>query len=680
MLTGKRAFDGSSPATVIAAIMERPAPSIGEVAPPAMDRILKRCLEKDPENRCQNARDLKAELEWIAQSSDRPADTATPIALMRSGLWILAGVLAIIAAAASWTAYRSSRPTELKPLIRLDVDLGHDVDLNALGGSDIIISPDGMRIAYLSRGHLFTRKLDQTGAQELTVTPGLTSPFFSPDGQWIGFIASGKLRKVSVEGGAEVVLCDAASSYTGADWGEDGNIVASLRISGGLSEVSSAGGTPVPLTELQGQERTHRWPQILPGGKAVIFTAENTTTGFDDARIEAMNLPDHKRKHLLNGGTFGRYLPVAGNGYLTYINRGTLFAVAFDVEKLEIKGSALPVLQQVSYSPMFGSAKISSSRNGTLLYRSREIDASRVAIEWLDASGKTEPLLDKDGLFVNPRISPDGQRLAVANDDWRRGIWIYDIRRDTLSPLTIDNNASHPVWTPNGMYVVYQAPEGIAWARADGGSKPEVLTQSTEFQYPAAFSPDGHWLIFYQMGQQGFDIWILPVDRAGEALKAGKPEFFQHTFFGQRGASFSSDGRWIAYSSNESGSPQVYVRAFPDKGGRWQISSNGGSAPVFSRSGRELFFFDAPDDRVMVANYSAKGDSFVVEKPRMWSSQNLALALGGAVGGQYDVSPDGKRIAAATYARTSNTQDSGHVIFLQNFVDDLQRRIPFSRK
>jgi Tol biopolymer transport system component len=310
-----------------------------------------------------------------------------------------------------------------------------------------------------------------------------------------------------------------------------------------------------------------------------------------------------------------------------------------------------------------------------LVYRSREIDASRVAVQWLNADGKMQPLLDKAGLFVNPRISPDSRRLAVANDDWRRGVWIYDIGRDTLSPLT-NKDAGHPVWTPDGKYVVYQATGGIAWARADGASKAELLTQSKEFQYPAAFSPDGKWLAFHQMGQQGFDLLTLPVEHSGDGLKAGKPELFQRTFFGERGASFSSDGRWLAYSSNESGISQVYVRAFPDKGGRWQISSNGGSVPVFARNGRDLFFFDAPDDRIMVASYSARGDSFLPEKPRMWSAQSLALALSGAVGAQYDVSADGKRIAAATYAATSTQQDAGHVIFLENFVDKLQRKFP----
>jgi Tol biopolymer transport system component/predicted Ser/Thr protein kinase len=681
MLTGKRAFDGASPATVIAAIMERPAPSIGDVAPPALDRVLKRCLEKDPENRWQSARDLKAELEWIAQApsdgSTAPVPTARPTWLP----WVAAGVLALVAAATLWVAYRSTRPADLKPLVRLDVDLGRDVYLTAVGGSDVIISPDGTRIAYLSRNHLFTRKLDQLSATKLPITPGATSPFFSPDGQWIGFAASGKLRKISVDSGAEVVLCDASSSYTGADWGEDGNIIASLRISGGLSRVPSAGGTPTPVTELEGEERTHRWPQILPGGKAILFTAENSTVGFDDARIEVVTLADHRRKTLQRGGTYGRYLAASGGkGYLVYVNRETLFAVPFDPEKLVTSGSPRPVLQQVSYSAMFGSAKLSFSRTGTLVYRSREIDASRVVIQWMEADGKSQPLLDKPGLFVNPHFSPDGERLAVANDDVRSGIWIYDIRRDTLSPLTGEKNVYSPVWTPDGRYIVYQAPDGMSFARSDGGSRPQPLTESKEFQYPAAFSPDGKWLAFYQIGPQGFDLWTVLVEREGEKLKAGKPELFQRTNFGNRGTRFSADGRWLAYSSNESGSSQVYVRAFPDKGGHWQVSSDGGTSPIFSRNGKDLFFFDVPDDRIMVASYSAKGDSFVAEKPRVWSGQSVALAMSGAVGAQYDVAPDGKRIAVATYPGGSTQQDAGHVIFLENFIDELQRKVPFGDK
>jgi eukaryotic-like serine/threonine-protein kinase len=234
------------------------------------------------------------------------------------------------------------------------------------------------------------------------------------------------------------------------------------------------------------------------------------------------------------------------------------------------------------------------------------------------------------------------------------------------------------VWTPDGRYIVYQAGDGISFARADGGSKAELLAQSKEFRYPSAFSPDGRTLAFYQSGGRGFELWTLPVEREGEKLRVGKPELFQSTSFGHRGASFSADGRWIAYSSNESGSSQVYVRAFPDKGGHWQVSSNGGTTPIFSRNGKELFFFDPTDDQIMVASYSVKGDSFVAEKPRVWSKQSVALTMSGGVGAQYDLAPDGKRIAVATYAGGSPQQDAGHVIFLENFIDELLRKEPLT--
>ncbi len=680
MLTGKRAFEGASPASVIAAIMERPSPSVAEVAPPALDRVLKKCLAKDPNERWQTVRDLKDELEWIASA---PAEaTQAPAAPRRRLLWVAVGALAVIGLAMPWIAYRAIRPAELKPLVRLEVDLGRDVFLNAVGGSDVIISPDGLRIAYLSRGHLFTRKLDQPSATELNITQGATSPFFSPDGQWIGFAANRKLRKISVEGGSEIVLCDTGSSYTGADWGEDGNIVTGLHPSAGLSRVSSAGGTPVPVTQLQGDERTHRWPQILPGGRAILFTSHNALTGYSDADIDVVTLPGGRRKTLQRGGMFGRYVAApGGKGYLTYVNRGTLFAVPFDLGKLETRGLPVPILQQVSDADSFGSAKISFARTGTLVYRTRDIDNSQMSIQWLDASGKTQPLLNKPGIFQYPRLSPDGERLAVRNNERTgTGIWVYDMRRDTLTPLAMDATAGHPVWTTDGKYVVYGSSHGIFSVRADGGDNPKPLTQNQDAQYPMSFSGDGKRLAFFQyvpQGPQGPDVWTVAIERDANGLKAENPEPFVQTPAAERDPSFSPNGRWLAYSSDESGTNQVYVRAFPDKGGRWQISSGGGAMPIFARDGKDLYFYDVPADRIMVASYTAKGDAFVSEKPRLWSNYSLALALSGAVAAEYDVSADGKRLAA-TFASTQ--PDSGHVIFIENFVDELQRKIPLEGK
>jgi Tol biopolymer transport system component len=418
----------------------------------------------------------------------------------------------------------------------------------------------------------------------------------------------------------------------------------------------------------------------LPGSKAVIFTNQTAAAAVDDSNIEVLTLADHRRKVLLHGGSFGLYVPIsAGKGYITYVNRGTLFAVAFDTEKLETIGSPVPVLQQVSYSPQFGSAKVSFARNGTLVYRSSDVDTQRLAIQWLTPDGQSQLLMDKPGLFQLPRLSPDGQRLAVDGADLTNyGIWIYDIRRDTLTRLT--NEADHKsLWTPDGKYVVYRTAQGMSWTRADGGGKPQPLTQGKDLQSPSSFTPDGRWLAYHQDGAQSLDIWIVPVQENADGLKAGTPQSFLQTPFAERDAYFSPDGRWIAYASNESGNPQVYVRNFPDKGGRWQISIAGGTAPIFSRNGRELFFYDLTNDRIMVTSYSVKSDQFVAEKPRVWSSMSLPALSASTGATQYDVAPDGKRLVAGTYAGGS-TQDASRVIFLENFIDELQRKVPLNGK
>jgi serine/threonine-protein kinase len=359
-----------------------------------------------------------------------PVTTAPSQSRLGTKVWIAAAaVLAVVAAATSWIAYRSSRPAELKPLVRLDVDLGAGVSLGSIGGADTILSPDGTRLVYVSQGKLFTRKMDQPKAVELAGTEGAFAPFFSPDGQWVAFFATGKLKKISVEGGSAVALCDATNVPQGGSWGEDGNIIATLNTNGSLSRIPSAGGAPTPVTELAQGETTHRWPQILPGGKAVLFTSSASATAFDGANIEVISLSDHgadhRRKTLQRGGTFGRYLPAShGTGHLVYISKGTLFAVPFDPDKLEVHGTPSPVLEEVAYSTLNGFAQFDFSRNGTLVYGSGgAAGGNLVTVQWLDAAGKTQPLLAKPGVYHRPRVSPDGQRLAF---DDGSDIWLYE--------------------------------------------------------------------------------------------------------------------------------------------------------------------------------------------------------------------------------------------------------------
>jgi Tol biopolymer transport system component/predicted Ser/Thr protein kinase len=679
MLTGKRAFEGSTPASVIAAVLERPAPSVADIAPPALDRVLKRCLEKDPENRWQSARDLKAGLELVGQASLQTTglSPAGHGPVPQRWPWIVAAAAVAIATVLGAILWRSAPPTEapLRPLVRLDIDLGAEVSL-AGGGFGAILSPDGARLVYRSQDRLFIRRLDQPKATELPGTAGARAPFFSPDGQWVAFGAQEKLKKISVEGGSAVALCD-APGLDGGSWGGDGSIVAALTGNGGLSRIPAGGGAPTPVTELAPGELTHRWPQILPGGKAVLFTVNSSNAGFDGANIEVMSLTDRRRKTLERGGTYGRYLATSkGAGYLTYINNGTLFAVPFDLDTLTVRGTPSPVLEEVAYSPQNGLAQFDFSRSGTLVYQSGGAAGRKLlTVQWLDGAGMTQPLLAKPGPYVFPRLSPDGERLALmvtgaSNPD----IWIYEWQRDTMTRLTFGGFNNSPTWSPDGRYIVFEARGGMFSTRSDGAGQPQPLTQSKIRQVPYSIAPDAKRLAFFDIGPRDSDIWTLPLESDGSGLRAGKPEPFLQTPFNERHPTFSPDGRWLAYDSNESGSYQVYVRAFPDKGGKWPISNGGALYPSWARNGRELFF-RALDNRIMVAGYTVKGDSFLPDKPRLWSDKQIADP--GVNGINYALAPDGKRIAALMPAEAAEAQQAqNHLIFLENFFDDLRRRVP----
>jgi serine/threonine-protein kinase len=662
LLSGSTAFSGSTAASLIAAILER-EPEPLKTTPP-LDRVIRTCLAKDPDERFQNARDLKRDLMWTMEG-ERSGTVPSPLRLGKAG-WIAAAVLAVALVVVSWVAWRATRPAELKPLVRLDVDLGTDVTLGSLAGADVIISPDGARLVYVSHQKLYTRRTDQPKAAELAGTEGAFSPFFSPDGKWLAFFAGNKLKKILVEGGAAVALCDAASAR-GGSWGEDGEIIAALNTVGGLSRISSTGGVPTPLTELAQGEASHRWPQILPGGKAVLFTS-NTRDGAD---IVVMTLADHRRKMLQRGGTFGRYLPSSnGVGHLVYINKGTLFTLPIHLDKLEVLDAPSPVLEDVAFSPENGSAQFGFSRNGTLVYRrGGTVGGELLTVQWLDGTGKMQPLLARPDAYAFLHLSPDGERLALSTKD----VWVYQWRRDTMTRLTFDGGQV-PLWSPDGRYIVFRRPgDGMFLIRADGAGTPQALTQSRNLQGPWSFTPDGRRLAYMEQGSGTlWDLWTVPLEIDGAVFRAGKPEVFLQTQANERQPTFSPDGRWMAYASDESGTSQIYVRAFPDKGGKWQISDSDGAYPMWSRNGHELFF-ETLDNRIMVATYTVKSDSFSADKARLWSVSRLAGAVN--VAANVDLAPDGKRIVALMPSREEQ-EAPNHVVFLLNFFDELRRRVP----
>jgi Tol biopolymer transport system component len=675
LLTGKQAFQGEDVTDILAAVVRaEPDWQVLPAATPLKVRdLLRRCLQKDKTLRLRDAGDACIEIqEAIAAPKDSVLTRAAPASTNKL-LWALAAGLVALLGVASWGWWHATRPIEqsLQPLVRLDVDLGPDVSLGSQAGADEIISPDGTRLVYVSQGRLFTRRLDQADATELAGTEGAFAPFFSPNGQWVAFFTTGKLQKISVEGGSAIILCNAVNAK-GGSWGEDGNIIAALNGVGGLSRIPSAGGPPAPVTDLQNGEATHRWPQILPGGKAVLFTV--SAAAFDTANIDVVSLADRRTKTLVRGGTFGRYLP---SGHLVYVNRGTLFAVPFDLDQLEVRGTAVPVLDQVGYNAAQGSAQLDFSQSGTLIYRTGgAVGGGLLTVAWLDGAGKAQPLLAKPGAYSNPSLSPDGLRLAVGVAEGSgTDIWVYDWQRDTMTRLTFSRTAQTPVWSPDGRYIAFRtnAGEVLSVMRSDGSGQPQPLTQNKNLQIPWSFTPDGKRLAFFEQDSgTGFDLWTEPLERDGAGLRAGKPEVFLQTQADERHPTFSPDGRWLAYSSDESGTFQVYVRAFPDKGGKWQISNSGGVYAMWSRNGHELFF-ETLDNHIMVAAYTVKGDSFVADKPRVWSEKQL----GGIVNAikNVDLAPDGKRVVALMPVETAEAQKAqNQVIFLDNFFDEVRRR------
>jgi DNA-binding winged helix-turn-helix (wHTH) protein/Tol biopolymer transport system component len=549
----------------------------------------------------------------------------------------------------------------LQPLMRMDVDLETDGSPGSDRGVDAILSSDGSRLAYVSRSKLFTRRLDQVAAMELPGTEGAQVPFFSPDGQWVGVFAKGILYKVSIQKRQVIPLCD-GSLANGGSWGEDGNIIAGFNFR--LARIPSGGGPPTFVTELAPGEIVHRWPQILPGGKAVLFSAYRSLAGLDGATIEVVSLKHGRRKTLVRGGTWGRYLP---SGHLVYISQGTLFAVPFDADRLEVHGSPTPVLENVAYRADKGSAQIDFSRTGTLVYQSSKAGVGLVTIQWLDESGNSRPLLPVPGNYLSPTLSPDGTRLALTSAG---DIWVYELGRGKMmTRLTFGGGYRNALWSADGRYIVSRAARDVLWVRADGTAQPQVLTRGL----PWSFTRDGKRLAFNNLSPLNIDdIWTVPVETRSSGLQAGKPELFLQAPFHERGPMFSPDGRWIAYQSNESGRYEVYVQAFPDGHGKQKISNDTGQYPAWSANGRTLFFVSK--GVLMSASYQTRGNSFVVETPRVWFAKEIAIF---ASTKSYDPAPDGKSIVALISADTSE-EPHGRVIFLVNFFDELRRRVPLN--
>jgi len=465
MLSGRALFAGPTVSDTLAAVLraEPDWSALPPETPAGIRRLLRRCLERDRKRRLADMGDARLEIEEALAGGGAEAPRQIEARRIAWLPWAVGvAVLTLAAAVLGMALWRATRRVDY-PLTRLSVDLGPD----AMTGLNLTaaISPDGRRLVFPARGpngkqQLATRLLDQAQATLLPGTENGRDAFFSPDSQWVGFFADSKLKKISVQGGAPVTLCDAPFDY-GASWGEDGTIVAALNRLSGLSRVPDAGGRPHPLTKVGKGEVTHRWPQILPGGRAVLFTSAPTSVGTENSTVEAVPLESGVTKALTAGGYFGRYVPANGSrGYLVYLHQGVLFGVAFDPGRLELEGTPVPLVDDMTAGPIQGSGQFdfsaAPSGHGTFVYLTGKGAAQTWPVMWLDSSGKMQPLLATPGAYVLPRFSPDGRRLAlVISDSSGADIYSYDWQRETMTRLTFGGRGQTPVWTPDGKHIAY---------------------------------------------------------------------------------------------------------------------------------------------------------------------------------------------------------------------------------
>ena len=406
---------------------------------------------------------------------------------------------------------------------------------------------------------------------------------------------------------------------------------------------------------------------MLPGGKSVLFAASN---GSGQGGLRILTLNDGKVKTIIENTTHGRYL----SGHLIYYREGTLFAAPMNADRLVITGPPVPLVQGVSNTGNWRRAEFDLSSNGTLVYRGGSAGTSFV-LSWLDSAGKTVPVISKPGQYGSPSLSPDGSRLALSViQEGKQNLWVYDLRRETLNRLTSDADpVMLPTWTRDGEYLAFRSGNALAWKRSDGSGKTEYLAGVSPNAGPWSFSADGKWLAFWPL-EDGSDLWIAPVERKPGLLKMGQPQLLLQQAGSKGAPAISPDGRWVAYTSNESGRFEIYVMPFSPQGRavgqKWLVSNGGGTGPIWSHNGRELFY-QSLDRRIGVAAYAVRGDSFVAEKARHWSETRLVDT---GYFSSFDVARDGKHVVAMFAAEDSRAATLVRVLL---HVDgELRRRLP----
>ena len=678
MLTGQRTFTGETISDMLAAVIraEPEWSSLPASTSPRVRELLRRCLTKDPTQRLQAIGDARIAIEEIlsGEAATPPSEAEERRKRLAPLVWSIGGLIlgGLLTAAALLT--RSSRTPPLAP-VRLSVPLPPGVAFDN-AQPNLAVSPDGMQIAYSARNasgayQIYLRRLDQFLARPVEGTEDGGSPFFSPDGKWLGFANSnGKLEKVSASGGPPQILCNSVNSGGGA-WAADDAIYFSgaaqsigltARSGYGLMRVRASGGEcqQVLLPDRAKGELFLQHAQTLPGGGELLFTAAK---GFstEQSSIAVLSPKTGKRETLLQNAVRPFYV---SPGYILFNRSGAIWAVPFDLKNLKLAGTPVPLIEGVASNTIDKSGQFAISQSGVLVYAPGAGAGSERQVVEVDRKGQVRPLTQNLQAYEDLDLSPDGRHLAFTMEGPQWNVWTYDIQRGTLSRLSFQDDNRDPFWTPDGRRIVYSSLRSGQWGlymkAADGSGTEQALLSSANWEFATSFSPDGRNMAFTQAGPAtGLDIWILPLE------SGGKPNIFLQTPFNEFFAQFSPDGHWIAYESNESGRAEVYVQPFPGPGGKWQISNDGGERVVWPRKDNEIFYRNG---KKLMAVPVQTTPAFSAGTPHELFEGDFFTS-----GHYFDASPDGQRFFfIKEMGQASGTTQINVVL---NFSSELERRM-----
>jgi serine/threonine-protein kinase len=693
MLTGQRAFDGQGVPETLARVMEREPDwaRLPATLSPGLRTYLRRCLQKDPRQRVQAIGDVRLALEGAFETA--VPQTAAPAVEARWRRVALVGIAAIVASGAVvgagvWVAMRNAEPTP-PAVSRLQVTPSGTSALSLFWNNrDLAVTPDGSRVIYVgNRGtQLFVRALDSLVPVAVFTGGIVNGPFVSPDGQWIGFAdGRGPLRKVPVTGGPAVTIATHdTAGLAGATWGPDDTIIlATAAVETGLQRVSAAGGPMAVLTRpdrAQG-EADHFWPEMLPGGRAVLFTITPLTGGLGAAQVAVLDLETGMRKMLVRGGSHAHYVSSAPasprrgereGGHLVYSAGSALRAVPFDLARLETRGPSVAVVPDV-VTTINGGVDAVVAANGTLVYVPGSERTSRT-LAWVDRQGRETPVAAPPRPYLLPALSPDGTRVMVFGNDLEYDLWLWDFDRTTLTRLTLTPGVDGiGVWTPDSRRVIFVSERtgvrNLFSVAADGSGAVERLTESPNTQYPSAVSPDGRYVIFTEAAAStADDVMMMELDGSRRVTPLVQSPF------DERNGSVSPDGRWLAYEANDSGRVEVYVRPFPDvNSGRWTVSTNGGTRPIWARSGEELVYVSETGALMRVG--VTRGPSWVATTSTQVVKEGY-YTIPQWWGLSYDISRDGQQFLMLKEGGVDGTAAPPSIIVVQHWVEELKRLVP----